>query len=262
MLSLLCWAYNYNYQLAKENAENDAKLLNVTIVTPVRERIISTQEIAANIVAQLPFYHQYDQERNFFRGILEKYPQVGSIYLQLDPHFGSPDTLEFFTERSDSSANSLVNSIPAESCLQDARRSGLVHDSEKPYWSEPFECTGNQQILSVYYLPFTLADSLGNTMLSGNVACMLSLDFLQDVIAQTKIGKKGFAFLVSSKGTYLTHPIKEFVLHRNIFNLPEKVFPGDSAYLAEYFMTGQEPVITYPHTPQLCQSLGLSDQNS
>ncbi len=242
----IVWAYNYNYRLAKEYAESKAMLLNSTIATQVRERIISTQEIASNIVTQLPFYQQHDETRKFFLGILDKYPHIWSIRLHVDPSGKTASPLDFNITKTDPSKFSPANSTPYDNCLDNELRSGEKPWREEPHWSEPYQCGDNQHILSVYCLPFSQKDSVGKTILSGYVACQLSLNFLQGVIEKTKIGEKGYAFLVSSSGTYITHPKKEFILRQNIFNLPLKVFPGDSADLAENFMTGLKPVITFP----------------
>ena len=57
----IIWVYKYNYMLAERDALNKALTINNSIVNVVREKIISTQEIAANMAAQIPFFYLHEK---------------------------------------------------------------------------------------------------------------------------------------------------------------------------------------------------------
>lgn len=242
----IVWAYNYNYLLSKENAVNKALMLNASILQPVREKIISTQEVASNIVTQIPFYHEHGEIDNFFKGVLKKYPYITSIQIHIDPHGSDLPPLDYFSYPNDTAKSDSRNRFDFSGLNQVPASAGSNSEPLKPYWTEPYRCTACQQIVSVYYLPFKYTAPDDPHPLTGFVACQLSLDFLKGIIEQREIGKKAFAFLISAKGIYLTHPMEELIMERSIFHLPSDVFQGDSAFIAENFLTGRSPVTVYP----------------
>ena len=241
----ILWAYKYNYLLSKENAENKAVMVNASILHPVRERIISTQEVASNIVSQIPFYHQHNHIAGFFEGVLKKYPHICGLRIHINSHGTGIPAVDFYAFSNDS-ANYLSKIGRGESCRVQPPDRVSSADSLKPYWNEPFRCGTGKKIVAVYHLPFNFMDPSDSIPHTGYVECNLSLDFLKKIIEKTKIGRKGFAFLISAKGKYLTHPIEKLILEKSIYHLPSTVFKGDSAYIADNFASGRGPVTMYP----------------
>ncbi|MDI6605678.1 MAG: SpoIIE family protein phosphatase, partial [Candidatus Omnitrophota bacterium] len=90
-----------------------------------------------------------------------------------------------------------------------------------PVWSEPYYDKGaGNIIMSTYSAPF-YTDVEGKRQFTGIVTADLSLSWLQEIVSSIKIGKTGYAFLISKKGRIVTHPLPEFIMNESIFSLAE-----------------------------------------
>jgi len=58
-----------------------------------------------------------------------------------------------------------------------------------------------------------------NGKVIGTIANFLDIGFLVDLIANTKIGKTGYAFMVDKTGLMIAHPVKKYIFNMNITRL-------------------------------------------
>lgn len=243
----IIWAYQYNFMLAERDAAHNARAINNDIVDVVRQKVISTQEVAANMAVQFPFYHQHGATGEFLQGILRKYPHIWSIRIRMTPYGDPGKQFYLMSSRDDTTAAFTQCQECPGVCIDDKIAAENILSKGIPFWSEPFRCAQNQLILSVYRFPFVHTSDSGDTLLTGVVACQVSLDFLQDLIESVpKIGE-GFAFLISAKGMFITHPFREYELTRSIYRLPKEIYPYDSATIARDFVQNQQPITVFPH---------------
>ncbi|HNX01052.1 MAG TPA: SpoIIE family protein phosphatase [Candidatus Cloacimonadota bacterium] len=92
----------------------------------------------------------------------------------------------------------------------------------KPMWSEPyFDEGGGDIVMSTYSVPF-YTEMNGKMVLKGIVTVDISLDWLQKIMSSLYIGKGGYAFLISRKGTFVTHPNVNLIMNTSIFTLAEE----------------------------------------
>jgi len=89
---------------------------------------------------------------------------------------------------------------------------------EKKTWTEPwFDEEGSKQIVISYCVPI---------FVSGKVIGIFRLDTklsdLQSMVSPLKIKKGGYAFLISNKGTIITHPVDSLIMDESIFSLSEE----------------------------------------
>ncbi|HVN70698.1 MAG TPA: methyl-accepting chemotaxis protein [Desulfomonilia bacterium] len=54
----------------------------------------------------------------------------------------------------------------------------------------------------------------------GAVTEILSMGVLNDLISKTRIGRKGYAWMIDKEGRFIVHPDKEYLLKLNIMTLP------------------------------------------
>ncbi|MBL8130662.1 MAG: hypothetical protein JNL42_02285 [Anaerolineae bacterium] len=89
---------------------------------------------------------------------------------------------------------------------------------EGAHWHEPFFATGAQKILVEYGLPFAPLGGQG-----ADAAGIISIDYtLQDVsdlVRALELGATGYGFVISAEGTFLAHPVREYVVNRTIFEI-------------------------------------------
>ncbi|MFH1846845.1 MAG: SpoIIE family protein phosphatase [Candidatus Omnitrophota bacterium] len=91
-----------------------------------------------------------------------------------------------------------------------------------PNWSEPYNDEGGANIImSTYTVPF-YSNIEGKRKFMGVVTADISLAWLQDIVSSITIGKIGYGFLISKKGTFVTHPEEDLVMDETIFSIAEK----------------------------------------
>ena len=69
--ALIFWSYQFIYPLVKQDTKSKALLLNSQIIGSVREKIVSTQEVASNIALQMSFYKKHGEIDKLFEFVLQ-----------------------------------------------------------------------------------------------------------------------------------------------------------------------------------------------
>ena len=206
------WSFSYNKNLININAENNAISISSKIIGTVNEKIVLVQEISANLASQVPLMGDQELLPDILDNIANRYEYITAIDVVIynaeegQVTYSSEQGLEPVYSGSvhqrDCSCESMFTMIDR---LRNAGRDG---------WSEPYFCPKDSDLVVMYYLPFTY-DGMGESKgLEGYVACEISLNFMNRLILQTKVGNEGFAFLISKSGTYITHPMPELVLEK------------------------------------------------
>lgn len=92
--------------------------------------------------------------------------------------------------------------------------------AEGAQWHEPFFAAGAQKILVEYGVPFYPVDASDtDPEPAGIVAIDTTLEDVRDLMAGLELGATGYGFVISDQGTFLAHPVPEFVVNRTIFDL-------------------------------------------
>lgn len=99
----------------------------------------------------------------------------------------------------------------------------LPRESLSPVWVEPYfdEGAGNI-VMSTYSVPFYRIVDAGKE-LAGIVTVDISLAWLQKLVSDIRIGETGYAFLISQKGTLVTHPDTSLMMNETIFDLADEL---------------------------------------
>lgn len=97
----------------------------------------------------------------------------------------------------------------------------LPRDLSCATWTEPYFDEGGGNVLMVTYSIPCYLGGRSNDFL-GVVTCDVSLSWLTDLMASLNLGKEGYAFLISSHGTYLTHRRKDFIMNETVFSVAEE----------------------------------------
>lgn len=90
-----------------------------------------------------------------------------------------------------------------------------------PVWSEPyFDKGGGNIIMTTFSAPFYKTAN-GKQGFAGVVTADVSLEWLQRIISGLTVSKQGYAFLVSQKGVFVSHPRREWIMHESIFSIAD-----------------------------------------
>lgn len=88
----------------------------------------------------------------------------------------------------------------------------------RPRWSEPYRDVGGGDVLmTTYSYPFSR-----NGRPWGVATMDVSLNGLTKMVSEIKVGKRGFAFLISEDGTFLSLRRKEWEKQKTIFDAAKK----------------------------------------
>lgn len=235
----------FHAENSKKNIENSAILLSQDIYRNVRDKVLLTQELASGISSQIGIFLKHGESENYLKSALDgrKYLQAILIrFHDLDIHHirsylsvtRSGDDINFSENPEDSGKEFNADSL--------FRYFGNLRGEK---WSEPFR-TKKGEVVSAYHLPFEFRDQKDGKLISGEVICLISFNFLDQLISETKIWENGYAFLISDKGTFVTYPIKELVLKRNLFSLPPGDLREDLVRIPEFMAGISGPITVYP----------------
>lgn len=241
MSAIVLINYEYSKRLLmghiEENAINQSKL----IINEVSRPIVTSQEITRNVANQALYYLKNDDLEFFLKQVLIANKSLSGVHVSLFPEFtGNPDTSMYSAIRQD---DQIITPLRGE----DGFNYRLVNSSEPYGWSEPYQSpySKNKSMLS-YRMPII---GYEQTDTIGSVYSEMELDLINSLISSIRIGKEGIAFMIDHDGLFLTHPHPNWALHKNIFELPDRVFPEDASTFRAMLDAGQYvPGIIYPES--------------
>jgi sigma-B regulation protein RsbU (phosphoserine phosphatase) len=110
---------------------------------------------------------------------------------------------------------------------------------EKPLWSEPyFDKNGGNIIMSTFSAPF-YKNVNGVKKFNGIVTVDLDLSWLRNIVDSMDIIKNGFAFLISKKGTFLTHPVDSLVMNESVYSLADAINSPQLRQIGKQMINGE-----------------------
>ncbi len=85
-------------------------------------------------------------------------------------------------------------------------------------WIEPYYGTASKSLIAVYSSPFYRTNaSMGTKSPIGVTSVIYSLEDVRHLVGSFDLGNTGYGFIITEKGTIVSHPIKEY-LGKNIAN--------------------------------------------
>lgn len=129
----------------------------------------------------------------------------------------------------------------------------IPKEINRPAWSEPYYDEGGGNILmATYSVPFYRTVG-GKRQFAGIVTADINLGWLQEVVSSIKVLQTGYGFLISKNGTFLTHPLRELIMHETLFGIAEarndarlreigrKMIRGESGFVPFRSIVSEEP---------------------
>ena len=216
----------FNVSIIKENLQNKAVTISEDVKGNVRRYVSTTIEVGENVAQQAIFYAQYHSEDIFIKQLIGKYPFLNAIRINIDSTV-NVDYHNFFCVNYQDSVGFHQQNKPFVTCLTEQPGYQELIQSGKRGWSEPVLCQRNNNVVVAYNVPVLIVDEKKQARIVGEVICELSLKQLDQILDKVKIGEHGYAFLLSKEGTYITHPVKDWILKKNVLDLPKRVLNKD-----------------------------------
>ncbi|MFW6325378.1 MAG: SpoIIE family protein phosphatase [Desulfovermiculus sp.] len=252
-------AFGYNYYFSRElvliNVRKNAASLTQALVNRLETRL--------KVVEQVPGYLALRLEKDnpstatvisMVRDLVANNPDIfGSTAafepytIDLDARYFAP---YFFTNTSGGLEYSNLGRKEYDYFHRDWY--AIPQHLQRAVWSEPYYDEGGGNIvMSTYSVPFYR--HLGQERsFSGVVTADICLDSLVQHILDVALYDSGYAFLISSQGTFVAHPAKDWIMRKSIFSLAEEMDMPDLRRVGRSMIKGEEGFaeFTSPHTGQ------------
>ena len=225
--------YKHSKKIIMEKIEENAIHQSGLVINQISKNVINNQEIARNVANQALYYYSHGDLDFFLQQVVAVNQVTFGLHVSL---FLENDTLNYSSFHD--KQGQVVNKQNDKQCVSfiypDLAERSIKE--KKGIWSDPFYCPRDSNTLVIsYFLPIFNAEG----GVDGLITSDIDLKFLSDAISQIKIHEHGFAFIVSDKGLYLTHPMKEWVMKRNIFEISTKIFNDDNDKYRNLLMLGE-----------------------
>ncbi len=249
-MAFILFAFFFNSGILKNNIENQAKVLGSQVLMIAEKQLVSTREITSNISDQALYYVQHNDVELFISKLMARYPNLNAIHINIDTIIPNVAYHNYFAFRAKDSIHFERENESIYHCEHEKRIFEKEISIGIPGWTESFKCKINNKEVVSYYCPIRIKKNDGELISIGSVITELSLLELNDSIKNLKIGDNGqiaFAAIVSSNGTYLTHPDKDYILNEDLYALPGKVSKMDSVDIYNILNSGNPgTTIAYP----------------
>ena len=247
-IAFIIISFLFNFGIIKENIEYKAKNTSIEVNSRVKQYVVTTQEVTKNMSSQIIFYDKKNAVRPYVQSILKKYPFINAIHINLDPVV-DVNYHNFYAFSQADSVHVIAKNERFATCVNGDSTFQYMLKTPNVFWSEPIVCSRNEHIVVSYYAPvYEMVD--GEKKRVGEVICELSLVELNESLNKMKVGEDGYSVLLSRKGLYLTHPRKEWIMKRNVYNLPKDVVDIDRSRLSD-LLSGQATGMVIARPEQL-----------
>lgn len=211
----------FQQDLLKQNIQHKSISLGSTVQSSVGRLAITTREVAQNVAAQVVFYAQHDHAEIILGDVMRKYPFINAIHVNMDSTVNDVDYTHYFSFNMNDSIYFYQQSEEFRTCTTVDENYQKLLQKEEPSWSEPLLCKRNNNVIVFFVSPICKTNKKGVKRRVGEVICELSLNQMNGIINSLDIGERGYAFLISEEGVYLTHPEEDWILNKNVYDVPE-----------------------------------------
>jgi len=217
--------FTYNYfvsrQMIAKGIEENAGNLIMTTTNKIGALLSATQKVPENIAYFLE--NSTNDEQELFQvlyAIVEKNPEIYGAAIAFEPYMFRKDRKFFapYFYKAYGAINFKYLDEHYNYFLWDWYQ--IPKEIERPEWVEPYFGEGGGILMSSYSVPFYKKVD-NKRQIAGVIVVDISLENLRNIVSSIKILQSGYGFLISKNGTFVTHPMKEFIMNETIFTVAE-----------------------------------------
>jgi len=227
--SILIFAvvFGYNYIVSRKTIERgigeNSKNLIMTSISKIEAILAATQKIPENICYFLENSSNTEVELyQILYSVVEKNPEIYGAAIAFEPYMFIKEKKGFapYFYKESWGINFKYLDKQYDYFLSDWYQ--IPREIGKPEWTEPYFGLGGNILMCSYSVPFY--KKMGDKrILAGVVVVDISIEKLIEIVSSIKILKTGYGFLISKNGTFVTHPIKEYIMNETIFSIAEAI---------------------------------------
>lgn len=257
--------------LVKKVAENarNLTLANVNKIEGVLEKVAKIPENEAHVFEKFTLGEA--QLKEYLKLIVSSNDDIFGACVAWEPYRFFPDSeyyAPYYYRDGDSVLYENLGSEDYQYFYRDWYQIPAM--MQEPVWSEPYyDEGGGNIIMCTYSVPFYVMKD-GQRVFNGVVTVDISLEWLDELLSSMKVYETGYAFLISSNGTLVSHPMHNLEMNQTIFSVAEeyekpklrevgrKMINGESGFLKyESLYTGKEGYMMYQPLESADWSLAL-----
>lgn len=217
----------YNYFISRElllrNVEQNVQSIGNADALQIENMLATSAKIIENISYTLGVdEYTLDDIESLLRLIVENNDEVFGSCIAFEPRVFDKDSVyyaPYVYKDKDGLTFKMLNSRDLDYFTQDwyAKPNKLG----KALWTDPYYDDGGGNILMcTYSVPFYKDDD-AKTFL-GIITLDISLEWLSEFVQKIEHYEEGYAFLISSKGEFITHPLAAPGSRQSVFELAEE----------------------------------------
>jgi hypothetical protein len=147
---------------------------------------------------------------DYLKRLLNQYSYIYGIGVFLKPFTLTSDKKLFgpYVTRSEDKEIELRN---IEDSFDYTKREFFVKGIKKKQWLDPYFGPISQKMLAEFVMPLYKTNKEGEKEVIGSLAVSYDLKTLQKIASQLQLEQTGYGFIASAEGTYVAHPIKDYL---------------------------------------------------
>jgi len=230
-------------KMVRQNASN----LALSTVNTIENVLNGAEKIPENLAPILENIEPNENQiKKFLEPIVRHNKEVFGACVSYEPYSYHPNKKYFapyYFKDGDSASYKVLGGVDYEYFYLDWYQ--IPKMLEKPVWTEPyFDENGGNIIMSTYSVPFYKRDN-GSREFNGIVTVDIDMSWLKNVIDSIDIVTSGYAFLISKKGTFLTHPVDSLIMNESIFSLADETNNEKLRKIGKSMIAGETNFIKY-----------------
>jgi len=230
--------YHFNRRLMTEKIEENAFNLAQATANRLNTLLKAAEKIPAGLAQTINELHPNQQQlNNLLKNRLADNPELFGIAAAF-----APDTKNSGTKLRSCYYINTFERIKKSPITYDYRTHDWYQIPQilgRSVWSEPYYGESGHTIMTTYSVPFYRHRN-GKREFAGIVSVDLSLNWLRNVVSSLKIGKTGYAFLITRNGTFVTHPNINLVMNETIFSIAEARKNPGIREIGHHMITGEK----------------------
>jgi sigma-B regulation protein RsbU (phosphoserine phosphatase) len=243
---ILYYNYHFSKRLLLESARETAEQLTRATMNRMESILVSAQRVpeGLNLFLQHPGMNE-NELNEMLKFVLQNKPEIYGSAVAFAPYALRPDQKELapYCYRSD---DGFVFKDLAADDYDYFFHEWYVRprDSGQAVWVEPyFDIGGGNVLMTTYSMPIYKEKETGKEFM-GVATADLSLGWLEEMLNSIKVFETGYAYLVSEKGTLITHPVRELQM-KNIHELAKANGDESLVRIASAMMQNEEGYLPF-----------------
>ncbi len=241
--------YTYTRHSIRSNTLEQARLLTENMVNKIEKTLQPIEILPENLswmaeTGNIP----EDSIYSFLKSMIQNNPEVYASAIAFEPYtydagikFWSP----YAYREGDNIVTKQLGSEAYDYFIMDWYQ--IPATLKEPYWSEPyFDTGGANALISTYSVPFYTTKN-GKRVFGGIITVDVSLDWLTQIVNQTKILESGYSFLITRSGTYVTNPNKSLIMNETIFTMAKESGQPEIREIGRRMINGETGSLSFKH---------------